>query len=302
MDRRDFVRNITLAGTGSMIINGIPLKVLAGKKPLIKAAMDASNDHVLVFVQLHGGNDGLNTLVPIEQFEKYKELRPNIFIPKTGARSYIPLDNSLPLTQQAGLHPDMHGFKELYDEGRAAVVHNVGYDNMNLSHFRGRDIVFMGGDYNDTYHSGWMGRFLNHEYPGYPDSYPNAGMPDPPGIELSSSLSISFYRDIGIPIGFNINDPVSFYNFINNVGLDQAPTVFPDSHAGDELKYLMDFEDKAMDYSVRLYDVYNAGSNSSVVYPETYSQNAPERFLSNPLTSQLRLVARLLKGGIKVGS
>lgn len=299
MDRRDFIKNISLAGSGTMIIGGIPVKVLAGNDDLKKAAAEASNDHVLVFVQLHGGNDGLNTLVPIEQFEEYKDLRPNIFIPKTGARSYIPLDNTLPISQQAGLHPDMQGFKDLYDDGRAAVVHNVGYENMNLSHFRGRDIVFMGGDYNDTYHSGWMGRFLNHEYPNYPDSYPSADMPDPPGIEMSGTLSISFHRNVGIPIGFNINDPLSYYNLVNSVGLDQAPSVFPDSHAGIELKYLMDFEEKAIDYSERLYNVYNAGSNSSVVYPETYAHNAPDRFLNNPLSSQLRLVARLLKGGIK---
>ena len=300
MKRRDFIKNVSMAGSGAIMLGGMPVKLLAGNEALKKAAANATNDHVLVFVQLHGGNDGLNTLIPIEQFDRYKEIRPNIYIPKSGeARTYIPLDTSLPSTQQAGLHPDMQGFKTLYDEGRAAVVHNVGYENMNLSHFRGRDIVFMGGDYNDTFHSGWMGRFLNSEYPGYPDSYPNSEMPDPPGIELSSSLSLSFHRDIGIPIGFNINDPIGYYNLVNNVGLDQAPTVFPDSHAGDELEYLCDFEDKAIDYSKRLNDVYNAGSNSTTVYPEIYSQNAPDRFLNNPLSGQLRMIARLLDGGIK---
>lgn len=299
MKRRNFIKNISLAGSGAITLGGMPLKVLAGNEELKKIAANASNDHVLVFVQLHGGNDGLNTLIPVEQYDKYKDIRSNIFIPRTGGRSYIPLDETLPSAQQAGLHPDMQGFKDLYDDNRAAVVHNVGYQNMNLSHFRGRDIVFMGGDYNDTYHSGWMGRFLNHEYPDYPDGYPSAEMEDPPGIELSGDLSLSFHRDVGIPIGFNINDPIGYYNLVNTVGLDQPPTVFPDSHAGVELKYLMDFEDKAIDYSERLRDIYNAGSNSSVVYPETYTQNAPDRFTSNPLSGQLRLIARLLDGGIK---
>jgi uncharacterized protein (DUF1501 family) len=299
MNRRKFIRNMSLAGSGAITLGGMPINVLAGNEELKKIAMDASNDRVLVFVQLHGGNDGLNTLIPIDQFDKYKEIRSNIFIPQTGGRSYIPLDNSLPLAQQAGLHPDMQGFKDLYDDNRAAVVHNVGYENMNLSHFRGRDIVFMGGDYNDTYHSGWMGRFLNHEYPDYPESYPSSAMPDPPGIELSGDLSLSYHRDVGIPIGFNINDPIGYYNLVNTVGLDEPPMEFPDSNAGVELKYLTQFEDKAVDYSERLRDVYNAGSNSSVVYPETYSQNAPERFISNPLSGQLKLIARMLDGGIK---
>ncbi len=299
MNRRDFIKNVSVAGTAGVMLGGINVKTLAGNSLLKKAADASTNDNVLIFVQLHGGNDGLNTLIPIYQYEEYKKIRPNIFIPKTGLRSYIPLDNTLPLEQQAGLHPDMTGFKELYDNGKAAVVHNVGYENMNLSHFRGRDIVFMGGGYDDTYNSGWMGRFLNEEYPGYPENYPNSDMPDPPGIELGQNLSLSFHRESGIPIGFNVANPEAFYQLINSVGLEEPPIEFPDSHAGDELKYLMQFELKSNEYASRLRDVYNAGSNSTALYPETYSQNAPERFLNNPLSGQLKLIARLLKGGIK---
>ncbi|MCG8699004.1 MAG: DUF1501 domain-containing protein, partial [Bacteroidales bacterium] len=299
MKRRTFLKNLSVAGSGAVMLGGMPIKALAGNDALKKIAGAATNDHVLVFVQLHGGNDGLNTLIPIEQFEEYKKIRPNLYIPKTGPRAYLPLDDSLPSAQKAGLHPDMTGFKDLYTAGKATVVHNVGYENMNLSHFRGRDIVFMGGGYDDTYASGWMGRFLDHEYPGYPDSYPSTEMPDPPGIEMSNALSLSFHRNNGIPIGFNVSSPQAFYDLISTVGLEEPPITFPDSHAGDELRYLMEFEKKSNEYAGRLKQVYDAGSNSAVVYPETYAQNAPDRFLNNPLSGQLRLIARLLKGGIK---
>jgi uncharacterized protein (DUF1501 family) len=186
----------------------------------------------------------------------------------------------------------------MYDQGKVAVVQNVGYPDMNLSHFRGRDIVFMGGGPYDDYASGWMGRFLNHEYPGYPDAYPSDTMPDPIGIELSGTLSLAFHRENGIPIGLNVGSPDNFYELINSVGIN-APYEFPDSHAGDELEYIMQFEKKSNEYAERLKQVYDAGSNSSVEYPEAYPYPAPESDINNPLSGQLKLIARLLKGGIK---
>ena len=169
---------------------------------------------------------------------------------------------------------------------------------MNLSHFRGRDIVFMGGDAQSDYESGWMGRFLDFNYPGYPDAYPDENMPDPIGIELSGNLSLAFHREEGIPIGLNIGNPEQFYELINSVGID-PPIAFPDSHAGDELKYIMDFEKKSNQYAGRLRNVYQAGTNSSVNYPESYPFATPGNYSRNPLTPQLKLIARLLKGGIK---
>ncbi|MCB0853527.1 MAG: hypothetical protein KDD63_14975, partial [Bacteroidetes bacterium] len=63
------------------------------------------------------GNDGLNTLVPVNQYGTYKTLRPLIGIEDTGPRKYINLDNTLPLQDQVGLHPDLVGIKNLYDQG-----------------------------------------------------------------------------------------------------------------------------------------------------------------------------------------
>jgi uncharacterized protein (DUF1501 family) len=192
----------------------------------------------------------------------------------------------------------MIGFKELYDQGKATIVQNVGYPDMNMSHFRGRDIVFEGGGATDNYSSGWMGRFLNHEYPGYPTGYPSEAMSDPIGIEMGNVMSIAFHREEGIPMGINIQNPEQFYNLITTVGVE-PPILYPDSHAGDELRYLMELEKKSNQYAGRLKEAYDNGSNSGISYPEAYPLSAPEPYLSNPLSGQLRLIARLLKGGLK---
>jgi uncharacterized protein (DUF1501 family) len=298
MKRRHFIRNVAYGSAAGLTLGGVPMNLLAAGSPLARLAADSLNDKVLVFIQLHGGNDGLNTLIPISQYDDYYNLRPNIAIKYTGTRSYLNVDESVDLNAQVGLHPDMLAFKEMYDQEKVAIIQNVGYPDMNLSHFRGRDVVFMGGDESEhnQYQSGWMGRYLNNIYPGYPDAFPSETMEDPLGIELSGTLSLAFHRENGIPIGLNIGSPDQFYQLINSVGVN-PPIAFPDSHAGDELRYIMEFEKKSNEYADRLKEVYDAGSNSSVDYPESYPYASPIR--ANGLSSQLRLIARLISGGIK---
>ncbi len=298
MDRRKFIKNLTYAGSTGMLISGLPVKSWAVPSALKAAINSSGNDKVVVFIQLHGGNDALNTLIPVDQYNEYYNYRPNIAIPSDGARKFLNLDTSLTIENQIGIHPDIVSLKQMYEQGRAAIVQNVGYEHMNLSHFRGRDIMFMGGDAGDNLASGWMGRFLNEEYPGYPEGYPSQSQPDPIAIEIGNSMSLAFHRSNGIPIGFNVQSPQAFYDLITNVGID-PPIKFPDSHAGDELRYLMEFEKKSNQYAERLKNVYEAGNNSSVVYPTTYPLNAPEESLYNPLSGQLKLIARLLAGGVK---
>lgn len=300
MDRRKFIRNLSYSGTGAMVLGGIPIKAMSGQTLFDLGAMANNTDSVLVFIQLHGGNDALNTLVPVSQYNRYYEIRANIAIPQSGDFSYINLDPSLDDNVQVGLHPEMGAIKEMYDQGKVAVVQNVGYPRMNGSHFEGRDLVFMGadGETEGSYNSGWMGRFLDHTYPGYPDSYPSSTFPDPLGIELSGTQSLAYHREEGIPIGLAFNNPNGFYDLISSVGVE-PPIINVDSHAGDELRYIMEFEKKNNQYAERLRDVYNSGSNSSVTYPENYPNFAPKEYLDNHLAPQLKLIARLLKGGIK---
>jgi uncharacterized protein (DUF1501 family) len=299
MERRKFIRNLTLGSAAGITLGGVPLNLLAGNMALKRIAAASDNENILVFIQLHGGNDALNTLIPVSQYNEYYNLRSNIAIPDYGTRKYINVDTTVDEADQVGLHPDMLSFKEMYDDGMVSIVQNVGYPDMNLSHFRGRDIVFMGGDAYDDYQSGWMGRFLNNVYPGYPDAYPSPDMPDPLGVELSGTLSLAFHRETGIPIGLNLGSPDQFYELISSVGVDPSTIVTPDSHAGDELRYIMEFEKKSNQYAERLKNVYEAGSNSTVEYPVDYPYATQGNYATNPLSPQLKLIARMIKGGVK---
>lgn len=299
MDRREFARLSGLLGTGMLLkLNGVPLYAFQENGFLEEIAKSSYNDRVLILIELHGGNDGLNMVIPIDQYGNYYNLRPNIAVPQTGSRKYISLDSNLPDDKLVGLHPDMIGAKEMYDNGNMAVIQNVSYENCNGSHFRSRDIWQMGVDYDEYTSSGWMGRYLGHYFPDYPTNYPNASTPDPLAIEIGSGVSLAFHRDEGIPAGLSIQNPDAFYDLINSVG-GQSPINFPDSHAGDEIEYMMQIEQQSNNYSQRLKDVYNAGSNSSTVYPDLYPFVAPSGAINNPLAPQLKIISRLLSGGIK---
>ena len=110
------------------------------------------NDPILVVIQLAGGNDGLNTVVPINN-DHYFKARPKIA---------IKADASLNINESTGLHPNLVGLKALYDEGQLAVIEGVGYPNPNRSHFRSTEIWHTGSDSNKTEKYGWLGRYFDH--------------------------------------------------------------------------------------------------------------------------------------------
>lgn len=299
MRRRGFLKKLPLVAGSSFMMNNLPLNALSQSAPLHRLAATSDNDRVLILIQLHGGNDGLNTVIPIEQYAEYYQLRPNLAIPDHGKRKYINLDSALSVEDQIGLHPDLTHMKDLYDHGKLNIVQNVAYDNVNGSHFRSRDIWFTGGDYNEYLPSGWMGRFLDHEYAGYPEDYPNAKMPDPLAIEIGNGVSLAFHRNNGIPTAISIQNPDQFYDLITSVG-GAPPESIANTHYGQELQWIMDIEEKSNQYAGRLKEVYEGGSNSqNVTYPELYPFNAPSGRIKNRLAPQLKMIARLLDGGVK---
>ncbi|MDW8331726.1 MAG: DUF1501 domain-containing protein [Cyclobacteriaceae bacterium] len=311
MKRRDFLKHIPAAAALPISLGGIPLKAMAWN-PLTMLAQQSNSDRVLIILQLHGGNDGLNTLIPIEQYDLYYSRRANIAIPKNNSlRKLIPLDSTLPSDKQVGLHPDMTAIKALYDNGRAAFVQGVSYKNNNGSHFRGRDIWFMGGGADDYYPSGWVGRYLAQEYAAlghYPEDFPHPDMPDPLGIEMGNDVSLIFHQQGNIPTSISLNDPEGFAALVEelegfqDVEIDprgRPPAIVNNSPYWHELNWILGLEKKTDDYAQRLYQVYLAGGATSVTYPEIYPFNAPRGIKRNPLTPQLKLVARLLAGGCK---
>lgn len=122
-----------------------------------EAAGAASDSRILVVLQLSGGNDGLNTIVPFTD-DLYYKARPTIGI-KAG--------DVLKANDKLGLHPALRPIKEEFDKGHVAIVQNVGYPNPNRSHFRSMEIWHTGSD--DTQRrevTGWMGRYFDAQCSG----------------------------------------------------------------------------------------------------------------------------------------
>lgn len=111
---------------------------------------------VLVILQLSGGNDGLNTVIPIRNDIYYRE-RPKLGIEKT---------KTLSLTDEVSLHPALISLKELYDDGSLGILNNIGYPNPDRSHFRSMDIWQTGSASNEYITTGWVGRYLDAQCHG----------------------------------------------------------------------------------------------------------------------------------------
>jgi len=162
MKRRDFLK--LSATTSAMGL--LPLELNAMLKSVNIDSCDVSN-RKLVLINLAGGNDGLNTIIPINDYDTYANLRPSIKISDSGTNSYLTLDTTLPDNQLVGLHPALTGFKSLYDKGWMRVLQSVGYPAQNKSHFASTDIYSTGNDGNSWSNgneSGWIGRFMETYY------------------------------------------------------------------------------------------------------------------------------------------
>lgn len=167
----------------------------------------------------------------------------------------------------------------------------------------------MGGGFDDYYPSGWVGRYLQKEFEDlgqYPEDFPNPEMLDPLGIEMGSDVSLIFHQQGNIPTSISLNDPEGFAELVNTLqGFQDTeidprgrpPAVVENSAYWKELNWILGLEQKSEDYAQRLYDVFQAGGETSVTYPEVYPFNAPNGSKRNGLSGQLKLVAQLLAGG-----
>ena len=277
MKRRKFLSALSAATVVPAVIDGFSLKTFASS-PLLKALAAATdNDHVLVLIQLNGGNDGLNTVIPLDQYTQLSAARSNILIPSAQVLSL----NGHPET---GLHPSMTGLQQLYNNGKVNIVQGVSYPSPNFSHFRATDIWLTASDSNQTLTTGWAGRYLDYEYPNYPVGYPNSIMPDPLAIEIGSTVSLGL-QGPGASMGMSITDPTNFYNLINGIQ-DPAPATF----YGDELTYIRQVSQQSQAYTTVITAAANNVSSQSPAYPAAGT---------NSLADQLKIVARLVAGGLK---
>jgi uncharacterized protein (DUF1501 family) len=274
MKRRDFIKSTSVATVGGMAVQGIA-------NPLLAPLGGVEEDRVLVIVQLFGGNDGLNTVIPLDQYSELSNFRSNVLIPDT---QVLPLSGTGGLT---GLHPSMSGMKNMWDDGKLSIVQAVGYPNPNFSHFRSTDIWETGADWNQVLDSGWVGRYLNYEYPNYPTGFPNTTMPDPLAIRIGGIVGTGLYNQ-GVGMGIAINNTDDPLDLVGNMYND--PTTA--DCKGDKLAYLRDVQRQTDLYGDVIEDAAIGGCNMSTLYPTGSAPGAE-------LAQALKIVAQLICGGLK---
>ena len=277
MKRRSFLKASSLLAT-PLIINGIPVLGASNtESSMLDALAQASYGcgKILVIVQMNGGNDGLNTVFPLDKYGQLQSARSNILMPQNTIST---LNNN----STTGLHPAMPEMKNLYNEGKLMIVQGVSYANPSFSHFRATDIWFSASGSNTTLDSGWLGRELDTQYSGFPTAFPNADMPDPLAIQIGSTLPFSL-QGPAINMGYNVTNPAALLNVINGI-TDPAPN----NDYGRELSFLRLMKDQSNAYRVVIQNAYNTPQPQAAIYPT-----------NNSLADQLKIVAKLINGGLK---
>ncbi len=277
MKRRDFLFNtIPAAALLPEVIDGYSVKAFNANSPLVQALMrgDTLTDHVLVIVQLAGGNDGLNMVIPVADYTNYFNARSNVAIPQNRVLSIAGVNGT-------GLHPSMTGLQSLFTEGKAKLIQSVGYPQPNFSHFRATDIWMSASNSNQEVYNGWAGRYLNYEYPNFPAGYPNPDAPDPLAIQIGSTTTLTTQGPV-VNMAMSITNPTTFYNLITGT-TDPAPA----TPAGKELTFIRTVNQQTQKYATVI-----RGAANAVPTQGAYPAN-------NSLADQLRIVARLIKGGLK---
>jgi uncharacterized protein (DUF1501 family) len=171
IDRRLFHRTLGLTALTATV------PAFLHKTGAALAADPKRDDRVLVVIQLGGGNDGLNTVVPFAD-DRYHKARPKIAV---DAKSVLKIDDAL------GFHPEMAELHKLYKDGGLAVVPNVGYPNPNRSHFRSTDIWETASPADKILKSGWLGRYFDAACGGV--------TADPLGVRIGEQPSLAFAAD-----------------------------------------------------------------------------------------------------------
>jgi uncharacterized protein (DUF1501 family) len=284
MKRRKFIKLTSTASAAGLL----PIQLNTSFKFLNALTNCDLSNRKIVLVDLAGGNDGLNTLIPLNVYSDYVNMRPTTHVASAAALNLNLIDSSLQGTNQdLALHPIMTGMFDLFNQDQLRILQSVGYDSINKSHFASIDIYNTGNDgnnWNNGNNSGWMGRFMENHYSNLmPVNYPM-------GIQIGSpNTSLGFHgvNEHGLAMNLTGQDSDNFYSVLSGLS-GEYPTDFPDSHYGTELQYIVDTDASSNVYAQAISSSFNNGSNfSGSNYPDT------------DLADQLKTVARLMRGGIE---
>lgn len=255
MDRRKFLKQSSLASS----LFFVPSFVRAFEQ-VASASLGYKR---LVIIQLSGGNDGLNTIVPFRNDIYYKE-RPTISIAKTDV---------IKLTDEVGLNPSLTPLKRLYDQGYLSIINNVGYPNPVRSHFRSMDIWQTATDSDKFSQSGWLGRYLD-----------NYGKNPYTAIEVDESLSLAMKGEKVNAIA--TKDPRAFHNmsrdpYFKNINKHQNDAHLSEHNLGYLYKSMID-----------------AHSSAKYIYETSKTVSTLQEYPQNKFGKQLKTTAQFINSGL----
>ncbi len=249
--RKEFIQVGSLATASFML----PKFLKAFEKPM----MVPPGNKVVVVIQFSGGNDGLNTVIPVRNDIYYKE-RPVLGIAK---------EKSLLLTDETGLNPALEVFKGLYDDGSLGILNSVGYPNPDRSHFRSMDIWHSASNSNEYINTGWVGRYLDAQCRGC----------DKPtqAVEIDDVLSLALKGEQNKGLAFK--DPKRLYNISNG---NFIKDVNSDHKSGEET---VDYLYKTMSETL---------SSAEYIYRQSRVHPTAQTYPNTELGKDLKTIASLI--------
>jgi uncharacterized protein (DUF1501 family) len=269
-----FTRRDLLSRGALLVASGLVAPSFIARTALALGQTLSASNRILVVVQLSGGNDGLNSVIPFTDPAYYK-LRSTLAVPAADV---------LPLTDQLGLHPQLGPFKTLFDQGNLAIVHGVGYPNPNRSHFRSMDIWHSLRP--DSFErSGWLGRYLEA-------CQCSLEQQPVPAISVGDNLNTMFWTDATLvpavaSIGaFTFRTETNYRND-RQVQLKTLQNIY--SQAGNWPLYEGLIRKATLKALAGADQLQAAASSyhSTVQYP-----------VGNPLANQLQMVAQVIAGNV----
>ena len=291
--RRDFLRTTLLGGALTWTVPSFVAQTFSA----LHAQADGSltqvatgkDGPILVLIQLAGGNDGLNAVVPYTN-DFYYKARPTIA---------IPANQVLPMSDTLGLNPAMTGFKELFDAGHLSVVNGVGYPNPNRSHFRATEIWQTASDEDKYLTDGWLGRYFDNACQGCdPTVAINIGPRLPQAFSSHTPTGISLenpdsYRFIGS--GKNDDETVAYRSMYNP---DDATSSANSGASVSMVSGTVTLQNgqSALDFLERTSMDAQVSSDKIRDIAGKTASNA--RYPGSGLGRNLQLVARLIAGGL----
>lgn len=269
MERRKFIRNTTLASlTVPFVFKNYSYAAVTEQLFSIKRGVE---DKVLILIRLNGGNDGLNTVVPMDYYSNLVKQRSNIIIPE---------NKLITVTPKNAFHPSMTGMANLFQQGKLSIIQNVGYPEQNRSHFRSTDI-WTSGSMDQATTTGWLGRKLDAEHPNFPEGYPNETSKDPFAISMGYEVSATCQGLLG-NFSHTVNNPMDAVNVSISSSANDG------TYYGGHMEFLSTMIAQTNKYGNRVLEAAKKGKNLSTKYDS-----------KNNLATQLKYVAQMISGGLQ---